>query len=405
MAGPLSGIRALELAVYQNGPAAGYMLGDMGAEIIKIEDRIKGDYGRGTSSLWGISTEYKGVNLFFETPNRNKKSITLDLKKEKGREILYKLVEKSDVFYTNFSKKICTNLGCDYETLCRINDKIIYGRATGYGRVGPEANLRAFDVVAQARSGLMEQTGEADGPPATITGAVIDQLGATMLAYGIMGALLARERMGIGQELETSLLGSAVHLQAMSVNQACLTGRPFSRHNRHRARNPLANYYKCADDKWIMFSELQSDRFWANFCSAIDMPDLITDPRYATSSARRKSFLELIPIFDKLFMTKPRAEWIKILREKGGGLVCSEVFSLTDLPGQPQIMENEYIVEYDHPVFGKANMIGFPVWFSKTPAKIASKAPEFGEHTEEVLTELGGYTWEQIEALKVDEVI
>jgi CoA:oxalate CoA-transferase len=405
MPGPLSGIRAIELAVYQNGPAAGYMLGDMGADIIKIEDRIKGDYGRGTSSLWGISTEHKGINLFFETPNRNKKSITLDLKKERGREVLYKLIEKSDIFYTNFSKKICANLGCDYETLSKINSKIIYGRATGYGRVGPEANLRAFDVVAQARSGLMEQTGEANGPPATVTGAILDQLGATMLAYGIMGALIARERMGIGQELETSLLGSAIHLQAMSVNQACLTGRPFSRHNRLRARNPLANYYKCADGKWIMFSELQSDRFWANFCEAVGMPEMVSDPRFATSSARRESFGECISILDRLFMTKPRAEWMKILREKGGGLVCSEVYSLAELPGQPQIMENEYIVEYAHPVFGKSNFIGFPVWFSKTPAKIVSKAPAFGEHTEEILLELGGYTWEQIEALREDEVI
>jgi CoA:oxalate CoA-transferase len=405
MVGPLSGIRAIELAVFQNGPAAGYMLGDMGAEIIKIEDRIKGDSSRGTSSLWGTSTDFKGVNLFYETPNRNKKSITIDLKKEKGREILYKLIENADIFYTNFSKRVCTNLGCDYESLCKINSKIIYGRASGYGRVGPEADLRAFDIAAQARSGLMEQTGDADGPPSTITGAVLDQLGATMLAYGILGALVARERMGIGQELETSLLGSAIHLQAMSVNQACLTGRPFSRHNRLRARNPLANYYKCADDKWIMFSELQSDRFWSDFCNAVGLPDLIKDPRFDTASSRRKNFVELIALLDELFKTKPRAEWMKILREKGGGVVCTEVYSLTDLPGQPQIMDNEYIVEYDHPVLGKTNLIGFPVWFSKTPAGIASKAPAFGEHTEEILLELGGYTWEQIEALKTDEVI
>ena len=405
MPGALSGIRAIELAVYQNGPAAGYMLGDLGAEIIKIEDRIKGDYGRGTSSLWGISTEYKGINLFFETPNRNKKSMTIDLKKEKGREILYKLIEKADIFYTNFSKKICANLGCDYETLRKVNSKIIYGRTTGYGRVGPEAELRAFDVVAQARSGMMEQTGESVGPPSTVTGAVLDQMGATMLAYGILAALVARERTGIGQELETSLLGSAIHLQAMSVNQACLTGRPFSRHNRLRARNPLANYYQCADDKWIMFAELQSDRFWPKFCEAVGKPDLLTDSRFATSAARRENFAELIPMLDGLFKTRPRDEWIKIIREKGGGLVCSEVFSLNELPGQPQIMENEYIVAYDHPVFGNVNLVGFPVWFSQTPPQIQSKAPAFGEHTEEILINLGGYTWEQIEALKEEEVI
>lgn len=405
MSGALAGIRAIELAVFQNGPASGYMLGDMGAEIIKIEDRVQGDHSRGTSSLWGKSIEHRGVNLFFETPNRNKRSMTLNLKKEKGREILYKLVEQSDVFYTNFSKKVCARLGCDYETLSRINEKIVYGRATGYGRVGPESHLRAFDVVAQARSGLMEQTGEGDGPPATVTGAVVDQLGATMLAYGIMAALLARERQGIGQEVETSLLGSAIHLQAMSVNQACVTGRPFSRHKRQRARNPLANYYQCSDGKWIMFSELQSDRFWKDFCNAIGLPEMITDPRFESAAARRETFTESIPILEKLFKTKTQEEWMKILREKGGGVVCSEVFSLTDLPGQAQIMENEYLVEYEHPVLGKTNLIGYPVWFSKTPSKIARKAPAFGEHTEEILLDLGGYSWEEIASFRDEEVI
>jgi crotonobetainyl-CoA:carnitine CoA-transferase CaiB-like acyl-CoA transferase len=405
MAGALSGIRAVELAVFQNGPAAGYMLSDMGAEIIKIEDRVRGDYSRGTSSLWGLSTGHQGINLFFETPNRNKKSITLDLKKEKAKEILYKLIEKSDIFYTNFSEKICSKLGCDYETLRKINPKIIYGRASGYGRTGPESDLRAFDIVAQARSGLMEQTGEADGPPATVTGAVIDQLGATMLAYGILAALVARERQGVGQEVEASLLGSAIHLQAMSVNQATITGRAFSRHNRLRARNPLANYYQCSDGNWIMFAELQSDRFWEDFCKAVGLPELIADPRFDSAATRRENFVECITILDNLFKTKPRDEWIKAIREKGGGVVCSEVYSLTDLPGQPQIMENEYIVEYDHPVFGKSNLIGFPVWFSETPSKIYGKAPEFGENTEEILLDLGGYSWEDIAAFREEEVI
>ena len=298
----------------------------------------------------------------------------------------------------------CARLGCDYETLCKFNKKIIYGRSSGYGAKGPESHLRAFDIVAQARSGLMEQTGEDGGPPATITGAVIDQLGATMLAYGILAALVARERMGIGQEVEASLLGSAIHLQAMSVNRACLTGRAFTRQNRARARNPLANYYQCSDDKWIMFAELQSDRFWTYFCNAIDMPEMITDPKFASSSARRENFIECNAIMDRVFKTKTQDEWIKIMRQKGGGLVCSEVSSLTDLPGQPQIMENEYIVEYDHPVFGKSMLIGFPVMFSKTPNRITSKAPGFGEHTEEILLDLG-YSWEEIGELRAAEVI
>lgn len=405
MTGALSGIRIIDWGSFHHGIGGSYMLGDLGAEVIHIEDRIKGDMSRGVHSLYGSSTLLPaGRNVLFETTNRNKKSITLDITKEEGRNIVHEMVKKSDVFLTNFRQDAAKKHKLDYETLKKHNPKLIYARASGYGKFGPESELRAFDVVAQARSGMMEQTGEAVGPPSTVTGAVLDQMGATMLAYGIMAALLARERQGIGQELETSLLGSAIHLQAMSVNQACLTGRAFSRHNRKRARNPLANYYQCADEKWIMFSELQSDRFWTDFCNAVGLPEMITDPRFESSKARRESFVECIEILDKHFMTKPRDEWMKLIREKGGGVVCSEVFGLHELPGQPQIMENKYIVEYEHDIFGKSNVIGFPVWFSETPAEIVSRAPQFGEHTEEVLLE-GGYSWEDIASFREEEVI
>jgi crotonobetainyl-CoA:carnitine CoA-transferase CaiB-like acyl-CoA transferase len=405
MAGALSGIRAVELAVMQNGPACGYMLGDMGAEVIKIEQPERGDSIRGMSDYGETSLHFKGVNLFYETPNRSKKGITLDLKKERGREVLYRLVRKSDVFFTNFSKRVCSDLGCDYETLCKYNPKIIYGIAAGFGTRGPEGDQRAFDTAAQARSGFMMLTGDASGPPATAGGAVIDQAGATMLAYGILAALVARERMGIGQEVEASLLGSAIHLQAMAVNRATIQGKLWSQHDRLRAQNPLGNYYKCADGKWIMLAEVQSDRFWHDFCNALGIPELENDPRFATRHDRKVNDAECVSILDQVFETKPRDEWMTILREKAKGMACAEVFELTEVVHQPQVLENEYVVDYEHPVVGPVKLIGYPVRFSKTPAKIASKAPEFGEHTEEVLLTVGGYSWEEIESLRNEGII
>jgi crotonobetainyl-CoA:carnitine CoA-transferase CaiB-like acyl-CoA transferase len=404
MAGALDGIRVIEFAMMQNGPAAGYMLGDMGAEVIKIERPQLADSIRGMQSYGESSLVYKGVHLFYETPNRSKKGITLDLKKEKGKEILYRLVSRADVFFTNFSKRVCSDLGCDYEILCKYNPNIIYGRAAGYGTRGPEPEGRSFDTAAQARSGFMMQTGEKDGPPAMSTAALFDQLGATMLTYGILAALVARERTGIGQEVEASLLGSAIHLQAQTVNQACTSGRPVARHARERSRNPLGNHYKCADDKWIMLAEPQSDRFWHVFCDAVGISDIENEPRFATALARRESYAEFIKILDRVFATKPRDEWLKILAEKAPGFACAPVNELVDLPKDPQVLQNEYIVDFDHPVMGPVKQVGFPVWFSKTPSKIACKAPEFGEHTEMVLLD-NGYTWEEIETLRNEKVI
>jgi crotonobetainyl-CoA:carnitine CoA-transferase CaiB-like acyl-CoA transferase len=405
MAGPLTGIRVVELAVMLNGPGCGYMLGDLGAEIIKIEDPVQGDISRGVQSLWGLPVEYQGVNTFFETPNRNKKSIGLDLKKEKGQEVLRRLIKKSDVFITNFSKRVCKKLGCDYETLCKYNPKIIYGGTSGFGSRGPETGLRVFDITAQARSGFMTQVGDKDSPPSIVVGGVIDQLGATMLAYGILAALVARERMGIGQELETSLLGSAIHQQAISVNQVTLQGRSMARHSRLRARNPLSNHYECADEKWIMLAEIQSDKYWHDFCEALGIQEVENDPRFASASARRENFADCINIIDKVFKTKPRDEWINLLREKCKGMACAEVFELSELLNQPQVLENEYIIENDHPILGPVKLVGYPVQFSKTPAKMNRGAPQFKEHTEEILLNICEYSWEEIEELNREEVV
>ena len=297
MTGPLEGIRVVECGGYLSAPSAGYILGDLGAEVIKIEDRVKGDPVRGMSSTFGRGMIMPdGTNILFETANRNKKSVTLDLRKEKGKDLLYHLVAASDVFNTNYSLSAINELAIDYQTLKKYNPKLIYGLATGYGTQGPGTEKRAFDTIAQARSGIMYTVGDPDGPPLQIAGAVFDQVTGTLLVNGILAALIARDRQGIGQQVDVSLLGSGIHLQAYNINVALLRGRPMPRPSRKTLKNPLANHYQCADSKWLLLSEAQSDRFWHSFCLALGIEELEKDARFATTKDRRDNFLELTGI-------------------------------------------------------------------------------------------------------------
>ncbi len=406
MSGPLEGIRVLECAGYLSAPSAGYMLGDLGAEVIKIEERVRGDPVRGMSTLFGGSMILPdGTNIQFETANRNKKSITLDLKKKKGKELLYRLVAVSDVFTTNYSLSAIDNLGIGYQTLKKYNPKLIYAMATGYGSLGPDNEKRAYDTIAQARSGIMYTMGDPDSPPLQIAGAIFDQMTGTLLVSGILAALAARDRQGIGQQVEVSLLGSGIHLQAYNVNLALLRGRPMPRPSRWTFKNPLANHYQCADGKWLLLAEPQSDRFWHDFCLALGIENLEKDAKFTTAADRRANFLELTTTLEKVFKTKTRDEWINILQTKGGGIAFSPVLELTEIASDPQVLVNEYITEVDHPTLGKIKMIGAPIKFSETPAQIKNCAPNFGQHTEEVLINILGYSWQEIEKLKDEEVI
>jgi CoA:oxalate CoA-transferase len=405
--GPLQGIRVVECAGYLSAPTACYMLGDLGAEIIKIEDREKGDPSRGTSAVFGSSmTLPNGENILFETANRNKKSITLNLKKEQGRQLLYELVSKADIFCTNFTQSAIKKLKIDFETLKKYNPKLIYGLATGYGLAGPESNRRAFDSVAQARSGIMYALGgEPDSPPAQIGGPVFDQMTGTLLVYGILAALVARDRNGIGQQVEVSLLGSGIHLQAYNLNTALLRGKQIPRPSRRSLKNPMANHFECADGEWLLLSEPQADRFWPAFCNALGIQHLEKDEKYSDAARRRANFRELLVIIEGVFKTKPRKEWVQILDEKGEGIAYSPVLRPTDLANDEQALKNGYITEIDHPTIGKIKMVGNPVSFTETPVTVDGSAPCFGQHTEEVLMDVCGYDWDKIQQLKDEEVI
>jgi crotonobetainyl-CoA:carnitine CoA-transferase CaiB-like acyl-CoA transferase len=404
--GLLSGIRAIEWATFGNGPIIGVILGDLGAEVIKLEDRVAGDPSRGISAFQGVGTKSpEGINLVFESSNRNKKSIRVDLNKGKGREIIHRLVGKSDVFYTNYRKSVAKRQGMDYETLSKHNPRLIYGRASGLGPEGPENEKRAFDPVGLARSGLMSAAGERESPPGQIVGAIVDTMGATMTAFGIVGALFARERFNIGQEVDASLLGAGMWAQFSNISLTLLRGRTMARHSRARAKNPLANVYQCKDGEWLSLAEPQSDRYWPQFCKVLGIESLEKDPRFSDEWKRREHCEEFVSILDKIFAEKTRAEWVEIFRRQGKQFIAWErVQTIPDLVHDPQVIANRYLVDFAHPVLGNIKLQPFPIGFGKAPVGPRSQAPEFGQHTEEVLLEIG-YTWDDITRLQDEEVI
>ncbi len=405
MAVLLEGTRVIEWASFQQGPVAGSMLGDLGAEVIKIEQPGVGDPGRGMMKVLGVSTGVAGRNFYFEYINRNKRSITIDLKKDKGKEIIYRLVEKSDVFLTNWRQGVAKRLKLGYETLYQYNPRLIYAAASGWGLKGPLAERPGFDAIGLARSGMMFLTGEPGMPPLNLPVGFADQMGAIFTTYGILAALFYRERHGSGQYIHASLLGSMVAgAEGLSVAAKLIVGKDMGRASRAKAGNPLRNYYKCKDGKWIAFSGVQGDRHWPIFCRVLGMQELEKDPRFENMEAREKHAEECVSTLDKVFVTKTREEWV-MLFEQGGDIPFTPLHDMDDVVTDRQVLENDYIVEFDHPVWGKIKTTGFPVHFSNTPASIRREAPELGQHTEEVLIEILGYTWDEIAKLKEEEVI
>jgi crotonobetainyl-CoA:carnitine CoA-transferase CaiB-like acyl-CoA transferase len=346
----------------------------------------------------------EGHNFYFEANNRHKKSVTLDLKKPEAKEIVYKLVEKSDVFVQNFRQGVAARLGLDYKTLSKYNPKLIYASASGYGPFGPDSGEPSFDYMGLARSGIMNAVGEPDMPPLAIAGGIADQMGAIMLAYGILAALVAREKHGVGQEVDTSHLGSMTALQGLNV--ACMTilNKEFKRMPRVAAPSPLWNHYQCGDGKWICLAMAQQDRYWTDFCKVLGIEQVLRDPRFETMAKRAEHAAELVPILDKAFASKPRDYWMKAFKN-GGDFIYTVVNSIADLPTDPQMISNEYVVDYAHPRWGKTKIVGVPFRLSKTPGNPKAPAPEFGEHTEMILTELLGYSWDDVARLKEAEVI
>ena len=266
MAMPLEGIRVVDWTIWQQGPVASVMLGDLGADVIKVEERVGGDPGRGVLRARGIDLSDR-PNFYFEANNRNKKSIAIDLKKPDGVAIVQRLTDRADVFVQNFRKGVAGRLGLGAATLRARNPRLVYASATGYGPEGPESAAPSFDYLGLARSGIMFSAGEPDDEPLAVAGGIADQMGAVMLAYGVLAALFARERTGRGQEVDASHLGSMAWLQGLGLSARLMLGRALPRQARRFATNPLWNHYRCSDDQWLALSMLQPDRYWAKLCA------------------------------------------------------------------------------------------------------------------------------------------
>jgi formyl-CoA transferase len=390
----LEHIRVLDLGFAVNTPYASTILADYGADVIKIEETA-GHAQRATLS-WAGANQKLNVDrsVMFEHTNTNKRSLPLDLKNPKGREILHRLVEHSDVLINSYRQKTVKKLGVDYETLSRVNPRLIYGVSSAYGQEGPDAGQAGFDYTGIARSGLMFTMGEPQMPPQISTGVICDTTGGTLLALGILLALQARRRTGLGQRVDTSLMMAGIHLERYSVYTAMLFGKQYERFDRARPPNPLWNYYRCADDRWIMLANPQPDRYWGPACEILGLPELAADPRYATFEGRDADREALVRAFDEAFAKRPRAEWEPLL--KTADIAYAPVNRLEDLGQDPQIVANRYVVEYDHPDLGRQLVPGPPAQLSKTPATIRMPAPHLGQHTEEILTEVCGYSWDDV---------
>ena len=296
----------------------------------------------------------------------------------------------------------------DYETSSRSNPSETHLRQRDRLRPeGPdEAAEPSFDHLGLARSGIMNAAGEPDMPPLGISGGIADQMGAIMLAYGIdQRRSSPASGFGIGQEVNTSHLGSMTFLQGLSVSMKLMAGMAMPRTFRSQAFNALWNHYRCADDQWLALAMLQADRYWGDVARLIGRHELASDPKFATMEARAGNAEACVAILDEAFAKKTRDEWLELFREDDSDLIYTIVNTVDDLPEDPQVLANDYIVELDHPHHGPTKMVGVPVKLSQTPGSVRGPAPELGQHTEEVLLNVLGWDWERISALIEAEVI
>ena len=399
--GPLEGVKVVEVTMFQQGPVAGMRLGDLGADVIKIEAKT-GDPGRGFMRIIGAMAGLTGHNYYFEHTNRNKRSIALDLKSKRGMEIFLRLIDSADVFLNNMSIEAPIKLGIGPDQLLARNPRLIYAQASGWGRKGPDANDLSFDYTGIARSGMMMSCDERGTPPTQILPGIGDEIGGLMCAWGVTAALYAREKTGKGQVVDTSLMGSLIGMLGFIMAAPAILGREFPREMRATAGNPLYNHYRCKDDKWIAIAHLDPDRYWPKICKAVGIEGLQHDSRFNSIETRGQNAKELISILDQRFATKTRDQWVNILEEEN--CIFTPIQTPLEVSNDPQAIANHYFIDVHHPAWGKIKMVGFPWDFSETPALWRREAPAFGQHTEEILLELG-YSKEDIAKFRNEGVI
>lgn len=374
MSGALEGLRVLDLSRFISGPYCAMMLGDMGAEVVKIEKPGSGELVRKYEPAIG------GNSLYAMVFNRNKKSLSIDLRQEAGQKLLRELVKEADVLIENFRPGTMEKMGCGWDALRAINPRLIMARISGFGQDGPYADRPCFDVISQAMSGLMDLTGDPDGPPTVVGTYVSDYITANYATIGILGALQARERTGEGQVVDVALLDSAVSMLLTAIPERKLMGTRMTRRgNRDRYGPPTASYLT-ADGDWVYIT---AGTMFPRFAKAIGRPELLDDPRYATFAARIKHTAEVEKMAADWIGQRTTKEVLETL--EAADLPCAKIADIDDVIDNPQLRHRQQIIEVDHPGIGKVPMQGVTIRLSKTPLTVRSALPEIGEHSDEVL--------------------
>jgi CoA:oxalate CoA-transferase len=390
---PLSHIKVVDLTRFLAGPFCTMLLADMGADIIKIEAPGHGDDARYQGTI------VNGESGYFVGMNRNKRGMTLDLKTREGKEIFLRLVEKCDVVAENFRPGVMRNLGLDFEALRKVNPRIIYCGISGFGKDGPYHLRPAFDFIAQGVSGFMSVTGFPDREPVRTGIPISDSVAGIYAAFGILVALMAREHTGKGQEVQTSLVDAMISVLSFQADRYFGTGKVTERGgNDHPVSSPYGTFK--ALDGYINIAPA-GDPMWERLVQALGLKDLLEDPRFRTNDSRRLNRKELNGLINEITSKRTMAEWIEYLNREG--VPCGPIYNLAQTFEDPQVRHQEMVLELEQPS-GRVKTLGFPVKMSDTPAKIRRPAPQLGQHTREILLELG-VAAERIEELKKRGVV
>jgi len=399
----LQGLRILDLTRALAGPFCTMMLGDLGADVIKVERPGSGDDSRG----WGPPFvgkpygPYPGESAYFIAANRNKRSITANLKSVKGQEIIRKLANLSDVLVENFVTGTLEAMGLGYEDLHRLNPRLVYCSISGYGRTGPYADRPGYDFILQAEGGLMSITGPEDGPPYRLGIPIVDITAGMFAATAILAALRARDLSGEGQLVDVSLLDTVTALLT-NVGSNYLVGgtQPPRLGNAHPSITPYEAFR--ARDRWFALAAA-NERQWSLLCDVIGRPELKQDPCFATNRDRVAHRAELRAVLEEIFAERDAAEWLADIQV--AGLPCGPINTVPDVFAHPQAQARGLTMEADHPSAGQVQLSGFPYKLSHTPAQVCYPPPLLGQHTDKVLTELLGYSADDVTALREQKAL